>query len=146
MLRWLDDYVDVYLYIYYVEFHKFFFKWIILLAHLMLFGREFHRAALEVAISRLPFLTVVLRFGTSDMVDEERMALQECTIETSHIIMYVGACPCNTLNFNTRSFDIYSLLTASFSIGVMCWCRGVRLTVAYLGFHFGGGFKIFLEK
>ena len=35
----------------------------------------------------------------------ESLALQECTIETSHTIMYVDACPCNTLNVNTRSFN-----------------------------------------
>ena len=38
----------------------------------MLFGREFHRAAVDVSISRLPYLTVLLRFGTSDVVDEDR--------------------------------------------------------------------------
>ena len=46
-------------------------KLIIFLAHLMLFGREFHRAAVDVSISRLPYLTVLLRFGTSDVVDED---------------------------------------------------------------------------
>ena len=30
----------------------------------MLFGREFDRAAVDVSISRLPYLTVLLRFGT----------------------------------------------------------------------------------
>ena len=43
----------------------------------MLFGREFHRAAVDVSISRLPYLTVLLRFGTSDVVDEERNGLPE---------------------------------------------------------------------
>ena len=41
----------------------------------MLFGREFHRAAIEVSISRLPYLTVLIRFGTSDVVDDDRNAL-----------------------------------------------------------------------
>ena len=41
----------------------------------MLFGREFHRAAVEVSISRLPYLTVLFRFGTNDVVDEERNGL-----------------------------------------------------------------------
>ena len=41
----------------------------------MLVGREFHRAAVDVAISRLPYLMVLLRFGTSDVVDEDRNGL-----------------------------------------------------------------------
>ena len=42
----------------------------------MLFDREFHRAAVDVSISRLPYLTVLLRFGTSDVVvDEDRNGL-----------------------------------------------------------------------
>ena len=41
----------------------------------MLFGREFHRAAVDVSTSRLPYLTVLLRFDTSDVVDEDRNGL-----------------------------------------------------------------------
>ena len=41
----------------------------------MLFGKEFHRAAVDVSISRLPYLTVLLWFGTSDVVDEDRNGL-----------------------------------------------------------------------
>ena len=37
----------------------------------MLFGKEFYRAAVDVSISRMPYLTVLLRFGTSDAVDED---------------------------------------------------------------------------
>ena len=37
----------------------------------MLFGREFHRAAVDVSISRLLYLTVLLRFGISDVVNED---------------------------------------------------------------------------
>ena len=37
----------------------------------MLFGREFHSPAVEVSLSRLPYLTVLLRFDTNDGVDEE---------------------------------------------------------------------------
>ena len=41
----------------------------------MLFGREFHRAAVDVSISCSPYLTDLLRFGTSDVVDEDRNGL-----------------------------------------------------------------------
>ena len=54
----------------------------------MLFGREFHRAEKH--------LTVLLRFDTSDVVDEDRNGLAGVhnsiyTIETAHII-YVRWC------------------------------------------------------
>ena len=64
----------------------------------MLFGREFHRAGVDVSISRLPYLTVLLRFGTSDVVDEDRNGLAGVYhLNISH--MYVGACPCNILKY-----------------------------------------------
>ena len=41
----------------------------------MMFGREFHRAAVDVSISRLTYLMVLLWFSTSDAVDEDRNGL-----------------------------------------------------------------------
>ena len=41
----------------------------------MLFGKEFHRAAVDVSISRLQYLTVLLRYGTIDVVVKKRIGL-----------------------------------------------------------------------
>ena len=67
----------------------------------MLFGREFHRAAVEVFISRLPYLTILLWFGNNDVVDEERKK----SVPMKQLPYVRWCCSCNTLNVNTRSFN-----------------------------------------
>ena len=42
----------------------------------MWFGRAFHRVAADVPISRLPYRIVLLRLGTSDVVDADLRALE----------------------------------------------------------------------
>ena len=42
----------------------------------MWFGRSFHRVAADVPISRLPYRIILLRLGTSDVVDADLRALE----------------------------------------------------------------------
>ena len=46
-----------------------------LVAHLISCGSEFHKVADEVSISRFPYLTVLLRLATRDILDAEPSAL-----------------------------------------------------------------------
>ena len=46
----------------------------ILMDSLMLFGNPFHSTAADVSMRRFPYLTVLLRLGTSEVVDAERRA------------------------------------------------------------------------
>ena len=41
----------------------------------MWLGRAFHRVAADVPISRLPYRIVLLRLGTSDVVDADQRTL-----------------------------------------------------------------------
>ena len=43
-----------------------------LIAHLILLGKLFHKTAVDVSNSRFPYRTVILRFGTNDVVDADR--------------------------------------------------------------------------
>ena len=47
-----------------------------LVAHLVLFGKLFHKTAVDVSNSLFPYRTVLLRFGPSDVVDADVMSLQ----------------------------------------------------------------------
>ena len=52
-----------------------FLKKTTLVAHLILCGSKFHQVADEVSISRFPYVTVLLRLATRDILDAERSAL-----------------------------------------------------------------------
>ena len=45
-----------------------------LMDSLMLFGNPFHSTAADVSMSRFPYLTVLFRLGTSEVVEAERRA------------------------------------------------------------------------
>ena len=55
----------------------------------MLFGREFHRAAVDVSISRLPYLTVLLRFGTYKCVNVLRV--KQMVLRVNQMVLRVKA-------------------------------------------------------
>ena len=74
------------------------------MAHFISLGREFHSAAVDVSISLFPYLIVLLRFGTSDVVNEERSGLAG-EYQWNKSIMYCGASRCKTLNVNTSNFS-----------------------------------------
>ena len=63
----------------------------------MSWSREFHNAAVDVSISLFPYLIVLLRFGTGDVVDEERSGLVR-EYQWNKSIMYWDASRCKTLN------------------------------------------------
>ena len=46
-----------------------------LVAHLILLGKLFHKTAVDVSNSLFPYHTVLFRFGTSDVVDADRNVL-----------------------------------------------------------------------
>ena len=46
-----------------------------LVAHLILLGKLFHKTAVDVSNSLFPYRTVLFRFGTSDVVDADRNVL-----------------------------------------------------------------------
>ena len=46
-----------------------------LVAHLVLLGKLFHKTAVEVSNNLFPYRIVLLRFGTSDVVDADRNVL-----------------------------------------------------------------------
>ena len=77
------------------------------MAHIISLGREFHNAAVDVSISLFSlflYLIVLLRFGTNDVVDEERSGLAG-EYQWNKSIMYCGASRCKTLNGNTTNFS-----------------------------------------
>ena len=49
----------------------------ILMDYLMLFGNPFHSTAVDVSMSRFPYLTVRFRLGTSEVVEAERRSRLE---------------------------------------------------------------------
>ena len=56
----------------------------------MLCGNPFHSTAADVSMSRVPYLTVLFRLGTSEVVEAERRSrLGWYQFISSH--MYVGA-------------------------------------------------------
>ena len=65
------------------EVHNIFF------ARLILLGSEFHKAANDVSIIRLPYRIVFILFGTSDVHDADFNVLDEVHVhqwKSSHII------------------------------------------------------------
>ena len=70
----------------------------------MSLGREFHNAAVDVSITLFPYLIVLLQFGTSDVVNEERTGLAG-EYQWNKLIMYCGVSRCKTLNVNTSNFS-----------------------------------------
>ena len=74
------------------------------MAHFISLGREFHNAAVDVSISLFPYLLVLLRLGTSDVVHEERSGLAG-EYQWNMSIMYCCASRCKALNVNTSNFS-----------------------------------------
>ena len=70
----------------------------------MWFGRAFHKVAADVPISRLPYRIVLLRLGTSDVVDAGLRAL-EGVYHGSSSQIYCGELLCNILKVNTSIFN-----------------------------------------
>ena len=70
------------------------------MAHFISLGREFHNTAVYVSISLFPYLIVLLRFGTGDVVDEDRSGLAG-EYQWNNLMMYCGASRCKALNVIT---------------------------------------------
>ena len=58
---------------------------------LIVFGKLFHKTAVDVSNSLFPYHTVLLRFGTSNVVDADRNVLAG-VYQCSKSLMYVGIC------------------------------------------------------
>ena len=73
-----------------------------LVAHFISLGREFHNTAVDVSISLFPYRIVLLQFGTSDVVDEERSGLAG-EYQWNKLMMYCGASRCKALSVITSN-------------------------------------------
>ena len=58
-----------------------------LVAHLILLGKLFHKTAVDVSNDLFPNRTVLLRFGIRDVVHADRMSLQVFTNEVNRTCM-----------------------------------------------------------
>ena len=70
-----------------------------LVAHLILVGKLFHKTAFGVSNSLLPYRTVLLRFGTSDVVDADRNVLAGVQNEVNRTCMKALASEAFNENF-----------------------------------------------
>ena len=87
----------------------------------MLFGREFHRAAVDVSISRLPYLTFLLRFCSSDVVDEEHNISHY-----AHLVFY-DDCQLACMDDNSRMIPI----TVTWQLLLQCPCFSFPVEALY---------------
>ena len=96
-----------------------------LVAHLILLGKLFYKTAVDVSNSLFSYRTVLLRFGTSDVVDADRNVLAG-VYQWSKSHMYEGTCEWSTLNVITRILNWHRLFIGSHfkccNVGVIWWC------------------------
>ena len=99
-----------------------------LVAHLILLGKLFHKTAVDVSNSLFPCRTVSLRFGTSDVVDADRNVLQVYTNEVNRTCMkaFASEAPLMIILYWHRLFLGSHIKCCN--VGFIGWCLGIRAT------------------